>query len=155
MRESLATLRVRRSYSAFAFNVGLLVEVLMDDGQIEEGLTVVAEGLDLIRRTGQCSHEPELYRLKGELLFKHAADSTIMLSEAESCFNRAVEIARAQSAKAFELRAVMSLCHLYAKQGKKEEAREILSEAYGWFTEGFNTIDLKAARRLLDELSTQ
>ena len=155
MRESLSTLRARRAGSAFTFSVGLLVEALIKDAQVEEGLTVAAEALDMVRRTGQRTHEAELYRLKGELLIMQAEGSTTLLSEAESCFHQAIEIARAQSAKSFELRAVMSLSHLYEKQGKKEEARQILSEIYGWFTEGFNTADLKEARMLLEEVSAQ
>jgi predicted ATPase len=155
MRESLSTLRARRSDSAFTFSVTLLVEALIKDGQLEEGLTVVAEALDLVLRTGQRTHEAELYRLKGELLIMQAEGNTTLLSEAESCFHQAIEIARAQSAKSFELRAVMSLSHLYEKQDKKEEARQILSETYGWFTEGFNTADLKAAKMLLEGVSAQ
>jgi predicted ATPase len=155
MRESLSTLRARRSDLAFTFSVTLLVEALIKDGQIEEGLTVVDEALALVRRTGQRTHEAELYRLRGELLILQAEGSTTLLSEAESCFHQAIEIARAQSAKSFELRSVMSLSHLYEKQGKKEEARQILSQIYGWFTEGSNTADLKAAKMLLEGLSAQ
>jgi predicted ATPase len=74
-------------------------------------------------------------------------------SEAEECFRQAIEIARRQSAKSLELRAVMSLSRLWQKQGKKEEARQMLAETYSWFTEGFDTADLKEARALLDELA--
>ena len=155
MRGSLSTLRARRSDSAFIFSAGLLVEALTKEGEIEEGLTVVATALDLVLRTGQRTHEAELYRLKGELLIMQAEGSTTLLSEAESCFQQAIEIARAQSAKSFELRAVMSLSRLYEKQGKKEEACRILSEIYGWFTEGFNTADLKEAKMLLEGMSAQ
>ena len=73
--------------------------------------------------------------------------------EAEECFHKAIEIARRQGAKSLELRAVMSLARLWQKQGKKEEARQRLAEIYGWFTEGFDTADLKEAKVLLEELS--
>jgi predicted ATPase len=154
MRGSLSTLRARRSDSAFIFSAGLLVEALTKEGEVEEGLTVVATALDLVRRTGQRSHEAELYRLKGELFLMQAEENTTRLSEAESCFHQAIEISRRQNAKSFELRAVISLSRLYEKQGKREEARQMLSEIYGWFTEGFDTADLREARKLLEQLST-
>ena len=74
-------------------------------------------------------------------------------TEAETCFRQAIDIARSQSAKSLELRSVMSLSRLWQKQGKKEKARQMLAEIYGWFTEGFDTCDLKEAKILLDELS--
>jgi predicted ATPase len=72
--------------------------------------------------------------------------------EAEACFQNALKVARGQSAKSLELRAVMSLCRLWQKQGKKEDARGLLAEIYDWFTEGFDTADLKTAKALLEEL---
>jgi predicted ATPase len=74
-------------------------------------------------------------------------------SEAESAFRRAIEIAQQQSAKSWELRATMSLARLLAKQGRRDEARAMLAEIYGWFTEGFDTADLRDAKALIDELS--
>jgi predicted ATPase len=74
-------------------------------------------------------------------------------SEAEACFHRALEVAQRQSAKAFELRAVMSLARLWAAQGKRSEAHDLLAPVYGWFTEGFDTADLQDAKALLDELA--
>ena len=76
-----------------------------------------------------------------------------MEEEAEACFHKAIEIARRQGAKSLELRAVLSLARLWQKQGKKNEARQMLAEIYGWFTEGFDTADLKEAKTLLEELS--
>ena len=73
-------------------------------------------------------------------------------AEAEACFHKAIEIARRQQAKSLELRAVMSLSRLWQQQGKKDEARKLLAEIYGWFTEGFDTVDLQDAKALLDEL---
>lgn len=73
--------------------------------------------------------------------------------EAETCFRQAIDIARRQSAKSLELRAVMSLCRLWQKQGKKEEARQMLEEVYGWFTEGFDMADLREAKELLEGIS--
>jgi predicted ATPase len=73
--------------------------------------------------------------------------------DAEACFHQAIDIARRQGAKSWELRAVMSLSRLYHQQGKKEEARRMLAEAYGWFTEGFDTADLREAKAMLEGLS--
>jgi predicted ATPase len=95
-------------------------------------------------------YEPEMHRLKGELLLKQNSSNG---AEAQSCFRRAIEIARKQSAKSFELRATTSLARLLAKQGRRDEARAMLAEIYGWFTEGFGTADLKDAQALLDELN--
>ena len=77
------------------------------------------------------------------------------LEEAEECFHKAIEIARQQSAKSLELRAVVSLSSLWQQQGKKDEARQMLVEIYGWFTEGFDTADLKEAKVLLEELKRE
>ena len=91
----------------------------------------------------------ELYRLKGELLLLQNAGA----NEAESCVREAIEVARHQQAKSWELRATMSLARLLKSQGRRGEARTMLGEIYGWFTEGFDTADLKDAKALIDELS--
>jgi predicted ATPase len=75
------------------------------------------------------------------------------VAEAEAYFHKAIEVARRQSAKSFELRATMSLARLWQRQGKKDEARQMLAEIYGWFTEGFDTADLKEAKALLGDLA--
>jgi class 3 adenylate cyclase/predicted ATPase len=114
-------------------------------GRIEEGLRMITEalaGLNQVRH-----YEAEMYRLKGELLLQR--DN---LREAEACFLKAIEIARHQQAKSWELRAVMSLARLWQQQGKTAEARQLLAEIYGWFTEGFDTKDLQEAKALLEEL---
>jgi predicted ATPase len=95
-------------------------------------------------------HEAEVYRLKGELLLR---GDNLDPAEAQSCFERAIEIARRQSAKSLELRTTMSLARLIATQERRDEARTMLAEIYNWFTEGFDTADLKDAKALLDELA--
>src|SRR4030095_1678697 len=97
-------------------------------------LALVAEAFASVERSGERHWEAEIYRLKGELLPDSKGSS-----EAETCFRRAIDIARRQSAKSLELRAVMSLSRLLRKQGKKEEARQVLAEIYGWFTRGVDT----------------
>jgi hypothetical protein len=126
-------------------------------------------------RTGERSYEAELYRLKGILTLQskasleHVQDTSKTgqnksavtnprpltpnpQGEAAACFLKAIEIARRQQAKSLELRAVTSLSQLWQSQGKKDEARQMLAEIYGWFTEGFDTKDLQEAKALLDEL---
>ena len=133
--------------------LALLAEAYGKVGQAEEGLTALAEALTVADKTGERFYEAELYRLKGELTLQSNSQSPESPTrEAEECFLKAIDIARGQSAKSLELRAVMSLSRLWQPQGKREEARQMLAEIYGWFTEGFDTADLKDAKALLDEL---
>ena len=124
-------------------------------GRVNEGLAVLAEAMALVESTGVCVYEAELNRLKGELTLKRSeADSNSKVQgDAETYFRHALEIARRQCAKSWELRATMSLARLLDKQGKRAGARSMLAEIYGWFTEGFETRDLKEAKALLDELN--
>ncbi|MGH8627401.1 MAG: hypothetical protein ACREYC_19750, partial [Gammaproteobacteria bacterium] len=149
--------------------LALLAEALGKAGRPEEGLIVLAEALVVSQQSENRYYDAELYRLKGELLLMPAAgrhvsfpatdeevvveDRPTMVMQAERCLNQAISIAQKQRAKSWELRAVMSLARLYQKQGRKEEARRMLEETYGWFTEGFDTADLKEAKEMLDRLS--
>ncbi len=128
----------------------LLAEMYGGIGQAEEGLNTLGEALAAVHKAGERHWEAELYRLRGELLLKSKVQS---VSEAETCFRHAIDIAQNQSAKSLELRAVTSLSRLWQQQGKKDEARQMLAKVYGWFTEGFDTVDLKEAKALLEELS--
>jgi tetratricopeptide (TPR) repeat protein len=122
--------------------------------RVAEGLEAVAEGLALSEKKGDRWFDAELYRLRGELLLKQDAPTASKAKdEASACFHQALEIAQRQQAKWWELRATNSLARLLAKQGRPAEARAMLAEIYGWFTEGFDTADLKDARALLEELS--
>jgi predicted ATPase len=121
----------------------------------EERLTLLTEALAAVDKTGGRFQEAEMYRIKGELTLAQSSVQRLASSvqkEAEECFLKAIEIARRQQAKSWELRAVMSLSRLWQQQGKKEEARQMLAEIYAWFTEGFDTTDLKDAKALLEEL---
>jgi predicted ATPase len=129
-----------------------LGEQLAREGRAEEGLAAVAEALELGKSTGERLYEAELHRLRGELLLLRAAAGAPP-AEAEACFRRAIDVARRQSAKHPELRAVVSLSRLYQEQGRKEEALGMLAEIYGWFTEGLDTVDLQEAKRMIEELS--
>jgi class 3 adenylate cyclase/predicted ATPase len=131
-------------------HLAMLVEAYGRGGQTAEGLRVLAEALAAAHETGNRLYEAELCRVKGELLL---ARSTEHDTEADTCFRQALEIARRQQAKSWELRAAMSLSRLWQQQGKRAEARQLLADIYGWFTEGFDTADLQAAKALLEELS--
>jgi len=130
--------------------LALLTEAYGKVGQPEEGLTVLGEALAIVDNTGGRNWEPELRRLKGELLLMQQGQK---VAEAEECFRKALETARRQEGKSLELRVAMSLSRLWQQQGKQEGAHHLLAEIYDWFTEGFDTADLKEARALLEELA--
>jgi predicted ATPase len=132
--------------------LALLAETHGIIGQPEAGLTALAEALTLADTTGERWYEPELYRHKGELLLQQNADNQ---AEAESYFQHAISIAQSQQAKSWELRATTSLGRLWHQQGKRQEAHDLLASVYNWFTEGFDTADLKDAKALLDALGEQ
>ena len=115
----------------------------------------MAEALTWVDKTGARRCEAELYRLKGELTLQSGVQSreSGLLKESEACFHKALTVAHQQEAKSLELRAATSLARLWQQQGKKTEARDLLSPVYEWFTEGFDTADLKDAKALLDTLS--
>jgi class 3 adenylate cyclase/predicted ATPase len=128
----------------------LLAPAYMKMGRLDDGLRALTEALAAADEHEIRDYEAEAHRLKGELLLKQNNSNA---SEAQSCFQRAIEIARKQSGKSWELRATTSLARLLASQGQRDEARTMLVQIYCWFTEGFDTADLKDAKALLDELS--
>jgi len=157
IRQGLAAYQETGAQLARPLLLGLLAETYRNTGRPEEGLTVATEAFALAQHTGQRSQEVWLSRLRGELLLQakvRSPKSEVRSpeSEAEECFLQAIEIARRQQAKALELRTAMSLSRLWHQQGKTHDARQMLAEIYGWFTEGFDTPDLQEARTLLEEL---
>jgi predicted ATPase len=145
----LAAFRTAGAEISRSRDLALLAEAYGEVGQTEEGLTVLAEALAVADKTGERYWEAELYRLKGELLLVLSAEKH---TEAESCFRQALDIARHQEAKSLELRAATSLSRLWQRQGKGAEAQQLLVPIYGWFTEGFDTVDLRKAKALLEAL---
>jgi TOMM system kinase/cyclase fusion protein len=131
--------------------LALLAEAHSVIGQPEAGLTALAEALTLVDKTGERWYESEIYRLKGALLLQQSSANS---TEAETCFHHAISIAQSQQAKSWELRAATSLAKLWQSQGKQQEAYDLLAPVYGWFTEGFDTADLKDAKILLDALAS-
>ncbi|HEV8717227.1 MAG TPA: tetratricopeptide repeat protein, partial [Candidatus Binatia bacterium] len=153
MRQGMAAMRATGAEALQSYFFALLAEAYGQMGWAEEGLSVLAEALVAVDKTKERGYEAELYRLKGELTLQSQVQGLkSKVEETEASFQKAIEIARRQQAKSLELRAVMSLSRLWQQQGKKDEARQILAEIYGWFTEGFDTKDLQEAKALLDEL---
>jgi predicted ATPase len=125
----------------------LLGEAYGRAGQLARGLGLLDEALSSVQETGERRLEAELQRVRGELLLMHGDEA-----EAESCFQRALQVARRQSARSQELRAAMSLCRHWTRQGNAARAWELLRGVFNGFSEGFGCADLREARALLDEL---
>jgi predicted ATPase len=128
----------------------LLAEAHGHAGQAEEGLCLLAEALAHVDSTGERHFVAEVYWLKGELLLRQAIPDE---AQAETCLRQALNIARHHQAKSWELRAAVCLSRLWQRQGKRDEAHALLAPVYGWFTEGFDTADLREAKALLEQLS--
>ncbi|HKA53532.1 MAG TPA: hypothetical protein VKJ47_07700, partial [Candidatus Binatia bacterium] len=169
MRQGLESWRATGAELLHPYYLALQAEAYGHIGLPAEGLGCVAEALAAINKSAERWWEAELYRLKGELTLQksgvrgpesgvphtqHPTPSTPAEAEAEACFHHAIDIARHQGAKSLELRAVTSLSRLWHGQHKTQEARQTLTAAYGWFTEGFDTADLCAAKALLEALRT-
>jgi predicted ATPase len=150
MRQGMAAWQATGAEVDRPYFLALLAEAYGTADQKEEALSVLAEALALVQRSGDRYWEAELHRLKGEMLLIQAIPDK---AQAETCFQQVLAMARRQEAKALELRAAMSLSRLWQQQGKRDEARELLTPVYGWFTEGFDTADLQEAKALLDEWS--
>jgi predicted ATPase len=148
IRQGIAAERATGSRSVS--HLGLLAKACWHLGQSEAGLRVVAEALAIGNSNGEGRWTAELYRLQGELLLTLASEH---YAEAETCFHQALEAARRQQAKLWELRAAVSLSRLWQRQGKRVEACELLAPVHGWFTEGFDTADLQEAKALLEALT--
>jgi class 3 adenylate cyclase/predicted ATPase len=127
----------------------LLAEATGHAGHVEEGLRLLAKALAAFEASKRGDMLAEVYRLQGALLLQQAIPDA---AQAEACFQQALAIARRQQAKSWELRAATSLSRLWQQQGKRAAPRQLLTEVYGWFTEGFDTADLQEAQALLEEL---
>jgi predicted ATPase len=148
--QGLMTYRATGAEILRPYFLALLAEAHSIIGHPEAGLTALVEALTLADTTGERWYEPEMYRLKGALLLQQSSDNS---TAAATCFQQAITIAQSQQAKSWELRAATSLARLWQQQGKHQEAYDLLAPVYQWFTEGFDTADLKDAKALLDELT--
>jgi predicted ATPase len=149
MREGLAAYQATRAELHMTTMLDVIAEAHRHVGQAIEGLAALEEALVLVDKNGERFYEPELYRLKGELLLAMLAAGH---AQAETCFQRALDLARRQQSKSWELRAAISLSRLWQQTGKRADAYQLLADTYGWFTEGFDTGDLQEAQTLLGEL---
>jgi predicted ATPase len=150
IQEYLAASRATGSKLMRPYFLCLFAEMCRKADRLDDGLSALTKALDAADQHEDRHHEAEIHRLKGELLLKQDDSNA---AEAQSCFARAIEVARGQSAKSWELRATMSLARLLPTKGRRDEARAMLAEIYNWFTDGFDTADLKEAKALLDELN--
>jgi predicted ATPase len=149
MRQGLADLRATGAGLWQPTFLSLIAEADGRIGQAKRGLEVLDEAMTMVERNDERLYEAELHRLKGELLLVSTPADP---SEAERCFQIALEITGRQMAKSLELRAALSLAHLWAKEGRRPEAHDLLAPIYSWFIEGLGTPDHKEAKALLDEL---
>jgi predicted ATPase len=148
MRQGLAAKQATGAQLKVPYYLGLLAAAYTQAGNAAEALGLLTVALTRVDETGERWFEPELHRLGGQALL--LADRP---TEAEASFRKALSVAQAQGARLWELRGATSLARLWAEQGRRHEARHLLAPVYGWFTEGFDTADLKEAKGLLDELA--
>ena len=157
MSEGLAADRAAGGEDQRSYFLALLADCHRRAGDRETGMRLLDEAMAILDKAGERCFEAELHRLKGVMLLDElngndgASDS---IDAAEACFRKAIEVARAQGARSLELRAVSSLARLWRRAGRIAEARQALSEIYGWFTEGFDTADLREAKALLEALAS-
>jgi len=149
MREGIKELRSMGTLASLPICFASVADACARCGNIDDGLAMVEESLERMRTGGECFSLPEIHRIKGKLLLASSVNNT---DAAETAFAEALSIARAQQAKLLELRAAMSLARLWRDQGKVQQARELLAPVCEWFTEGFDTRDLREANTLLNEL---
>ncbi len=154
IRKGIAAIRATGTEIARSQDLGLLAAAQQSVGQIENGLATITDAFAFVAQTDERYFEAELHRLRGSLILQtQAADPAAKIeADAEACFQAAIEIAKRQQAKSFELRASTELARLWQRQNKRAEAKRLLAAVYGWFTEGFDTVDLQASKALLDEL---
>jgi TOMM system kinase/cyclase fusion protein len=150
MRQSLTAYRGTGSGLVLPYFLARLAEAYGKEERIEAGLHLLDEALTLVDKHGECWWEAEIHRLKGVFMLQQAVPDA---KQAEGCLQHSLATASRQQAKSLELRAAMGLSRLWQEQGKRDKARELLAPIYGWFTEGFDTVDLQEAKALLEELS--
>ena len=148
MRRACAVGFVTEWFAAQRPWLGFIAEAHLRAGQFNDALSALDRATEAAAATGECHYQAELHRLRGTVLAKTGADA-----EAASWLGQAIKSAQSQQAKSLELRAATSLALLWAAQGKRTQAHDLLAPVYGWFTEGFETADLKDARAQLDEVS--
>jgi predicted ATPase len=152
MHEGMAIYRATDAALWLPYFLTLLAETYGAASQPDAGLRFLDEAHTVMDSTQERFYEAEVHRVQGDLVLAQAADQH---AQAETCFQHALDVARRQQARSWELRAAMSLARLWQQHGKRAEARALLAPVYGWFTEGFDTADLQEARALLEALSDE
>jgi predicted ATPase len=147
VRQGIAAVSATGAALFVPYFFSVLADVSAHPGHTADGLQVLAEAHTLVEQQEERWWEAEIHRLRGVLLLRQTRTSQ---AEAETWLQRALDVARRQEAKALELRAAMSLTRLWQQQGKRDQARQVLTEVYSWFTEGFETPDLQEARMWLE-----
>jgi class 3 adenylate cyclase/tetratricopeptide (TPR) repeat protein len=150
IREAMDRRRAFGMGAVWPWFLALLADAYRSLGQIDEGLAALEEAQQWVQRNDERLYAAEVYRLEGELVLRQEDPDP---AEAEECFEQALTTARDQQAKSWELRAALSMARMWVEGGRLEEARDLLSPVYHWFTEGFDTADLKDAKALLEQLS--
>ena len=147
----ITTYRSTSSRVYLPFFLAHLSKAHAELGQFDDAWRCIGEAMTAVETTKERWYEAEINRIKGEIALKLPQLGS---SQAGAYFERALTVARAQQAKSWELRAAMSMARLWHDQGMREKARALLAPIYGWFTEGFDTLDLKQAKVLLDVLAS-
>jgi class 3 adenylate cyclase/predicted ATPase len=150
MNSGIAAFRSTGTTTWIPFNLSFLASAYAELGQFDDAWRCIGEAMTAVETTKERWCEAEINRIAGEIALKSRETD---VAKAQSYFERALDVARQQQAKSWELRAAMSLARLWRDQGKVQQARELLAPVYGWFTEGFDTRDLKEAKALLEQLS--
>ena len=151
MTSGITAYRSRGSTAWVPWYLSYLARAYAELGQLEEARRTISDAMTAVETTKERWCEADIQRTAGEIaLMRPEPDA----AKAEAYFERALAVARQQQAKSWELRAAISMARLWRDQAKRDEARELLAPVYGWFTEGFDTRDLKEAKALLDELTT-
>jgi predicted ATPase len=132
-------------------SLSYLAKAYAELDQFDDAWRCIDEAMTAVKTTKEKWYEAEVNRIAGEIALKTPEPDA---AKAQAYFERALAVAREQQAKSWELRAAMSMARLWRDQGKRDEARDLLAPVYGWFTEGFDTLDLKEAKVLLDELAS-
>ena len=155
LRQGLSAYRATETELSLTFFLALSADALTAAGVFKEAADSLTEALALAERTGERYYESELHRLEGELVLRRHDDDFLSLAgQAEAAFQSAIQVSSRQKAKSLELRATVSLARLWKQQGKSAQAKQVLAETYGWFSEGFEAPDLGDAKALLDELES-
>ena len=146
----IAALRLTGNTIGVPHDLSDLSKAYAQLGQFDDAWRCIGEAMTAVERTKERWYEAEVHRAAGDIALMSPEPDA---AKAEAHFEHALAVARKQQAKSWELRAATSMARLWRDQGKRQQARELLAPVYGWFTEGFDTLDLKEARGLLDELA--